>query len=292
MKLNLSKIAVVFLTVALAAGYDHFFLEEIDDYRLFNIIAEFFMALLAVFLYFAIAPLRNRKFYPYINIGFYLAFLSMLMDGLDELHIHSELYTALSEKLTLVVAFTLIILGIRKWIAEFAEMNNNLEKQVITDELTGLYNRRGFLQKVKEMEVISKKEQFSLSFIIADLDDFKTYNDTMGHLEGDELLRKLGQFLKELMSENQVVGRWGGEEFAFCVLNGEIPQVVELAEKIRAKVSSFLSTDQFGNLKMTFSLGVSQVQPNEPIMHAIKRADQSLYVAKHRGKDQVVSITD
>ena len=250
------------------------------------------MALLAVFLYFAIVPLRNRKFYPYINFGFYLAFLSMLMDGLDELYIHSELCTALSEKLTLVVAFILIILGIRQWIAEFAEMNNSLEKQVITDELTGLFNRRGFLQTVQDMQVVSKKKQQSLSFIIADLDDFKTYNDTMGHLEGDELLRQLGQFLKSLMSENEVVGRWGGEEFAFCVLDGEISHVVEFAEKIRTKVSNFLSAEKFGNRKMTFSLGVAQVLPNEPIMESIKRADQYLYVAKHRGKDQVVSIAN
>lgn len=290
MKFNITKIVVVLLTVLLAVSFDHTFQEEIHDYRIFNILSEFSMALLAVFLFFAIDPLQDRKFYTYVNIGFYLAFLSMLMDGLDELHIHGELYTALSEKSTLLAAFALIIFGVRQWIAEFAELNNILENQVVTDELTGLFNRRGFLQKVKNMEASSKSQQKTLSFIIADLDDFKAYNDSMGHLEGDELLRHLGQFLKSLMDENKVVGRWGGEEFAFCILDGEIDHVIEFAEKIRAEVSSYLSVEQFGNRNMTFSLGVSQVLPNETIMEAIKRADQSLYVAKHRGKNRVISI--
>ncbi|MEZ5470879.1 MAG: GGDEF domain-containing protein [Marinicella sp.] len=290
MRVNIAKIIVVVITGVIAATYDHYFLEEITDYRLFNIIAEFSMALLAVFLFLAIDQLHNRKYYQYLNLGFYLAFFSMLMDGLDELHIHNELYTAFSEKLTLVVAFVLIILGIRRWIAEFTALNHNLEKQVITDDLTQLYNRRGFLRTVRNMEIIGQKNGQVISFIIADLDDFKAYNDSMGHLEGDELLRKLGQFLKSLMKENQIVGRWGGEEFAFCILNGELPEVVKLAENIRKAVSDYLKSDQFGGINITFSLGVAQVVPGESFMEAIKRADQSLYVAKNQGKNQVVTL--
>ncbi len=290
MKLNLAKILVVFLTVFVAVTYDHFFLEEITNHRLFNILSEFSMALLALFLFFAIDQLNNRKFYQFLNFGFYLAFFSMLMDGLDELHIHNELYTAWSEKLTLLVAFVLIILGIRQWITEFTELNKSLEKQVITDDLTKLYNRRGFLQNVREMECRGKESGKTISFIIADLDDFKAYNDTMGHLEGDELLRKLGQYLKSLIDKNQIVGRWGGEEFAFCVLNANLSEVVKFAEKVRRGVAEFLTSDQFGGINITFSLGVAQVMEDETIMEAIRRADQSLYVAKNQGKNQVVTL--
>lgn len=290
MKFNVVKITIVILTVVVAVSYDHFFLEEINNYRHFNILAEFFMALLAVFLYLAIDQLNNRKFYAYLNVGFYLAFFSMLMDGLDELHIHNELYTALGEKLTLVVAFSLIILGIRDWIAEFTQLNKNLEDQVITDDLTKLHNRRGFLQKVNKKQSLALEHGEQISFIIADLDNFKAYNDTMGHLEGDELLRSLGQFLKSMMTENHIVGRWGGEEFAFCVLKGKLSDAVDFAEKIRSEVSIFLNSDQFGGINITFSLGVAQVKEDESIMEAIKRADQSLYAAKNQGKNQVVAL--
>ena len=289
---NLKKVLLLILVMVVFAGHDFLFLERFDNIRFFNIIAEFFFAAMAAILFLSIDDLKGRAFYHYINIGFFLAFVAMYIDGLDQLHYHGELYTALGEKLTQMVAFTLIIIGVKNWIVEFSSMNTRLEKLVITDELTGLYNRRGLIKKFAEMERVAERNELALSFVIADLDDFKEYNDTMGHLAGDDLLQSLGQKLKQLTNQNQIIGRWGGEEFAIGLLGSEIQEARQFAERIREEVLSINLPRSHDGTPLTISLGVAQLLPGEELMNAIKRADRSLYKAKSNGKNQVFVLTE
>ncbi|TDR22657.1 GGDEF domain-containing protein [Marinicella litoralis] len=287
---NYKKTIVLLIIVVVFAGYDFFWLERFEDVRVFNLMAEFVFATMAAILFFTIDQLKGKKYYSYLNVGFVLAFISMYIDALDQLHFHGELYTAIGEKLTLVIAFTLIIFGVKDWISDFVNLNKILERQVITDELTGLYNRRGMLQQFKAFEAVAQKNSLSLSFVIADLDDFKKYNDTMGHLAGDSFLSDLGKSLLELMSKNQVIGRWGGEEFAICLLGSDVNKACEFAEKIRLRVLGITMPPKMGNEKISVSLGVAELKNNESVMDTIKRADNSLYLAKSNGKNQVVAI--
>lgn len=290
MVFNLKKILTLTIIVVAFSSYDLLFLERFENVRIFNLIAEFVFTCMAAILFLSIDQLKGKPYYKYLSLGFLLAFVSMLVDGLDQLHYHGEIYTAIGEKLTLVIGFTLIIKGVKDWIYDFVELNRILERQVITDELTGLYNRRGMLQQFEYFDEIAKKNSMSLSFIIADLDDFKKFNDTMGHLAGDGFLSNLGKSLLELMSKNQVIGRWGGEEFAICLLGSDINKAAEFAEKIRKRVLEIELPPKMGKQKMSVSLGVAELKSNESVMETIKRADQSLYLAKSNGKNQVVAF--
>jgi diguanylate cyclase (GGDEF)-like protein len=114
----------------------------------------------------------------------------------------------------------------------------------------------------------------------------------MGHLAGDDLLQSLGQKLKQLTNQNQIIGRWGGEEFAIGLLGSELQEARGFAERIRKVVLSInLPRSQDGAL-LTISLGVAQLLPDEELMNAIKRADRSLYQAKSNGKNQVCVLSE
>lgn len=286
---NLNKLILLIFTVVVFVSYDFLYLDRFTEIRVFNLVAEMFFVTLAAMLFFSINDLQGRSFYKYLNIGFFLAFVSMLVDSLDQLHYHGELYTAIGEKLTLIVGFILIVVGVKEWIIEFGKLNKRLERQVVTDELTGLYNRRGMVQQFEMMQGIAVKNDLSLSFVIADLDDFKIYNDTMGHLEGDDFLKEVGRSLLKLMSKNKVIGRWGGEEFAICLLGSDLKHAVDFAEKIRQAILQLKLPEQMKNNRVTMSLGVAELTGGERVMDSVKRADRALYKAKKNGKNRVLS---
>jgi diguanylate cyclase (GGDEF)-like protein len=289
--LSFKKAIAIFLTLIVFIGFDVYFLAPNEGIRTFNLIAEFYFALIAAVLFLSVDALKGRRYYNYLNIGFYLAFVSMYIDWLDQLHYHNEVYTAIGEKLTLMISLTLIIIGIRQWIVDFSQLNKVLQKKAMTDELTGLYNRRGLLEKIEIMEQVAMTSNLSLSFVIADLDDFKEYNDAMGHMVGDELLCQLGKSLLLLMNKNEVIGRWGGEEFAICLLGYDVNTAKEFAEKVRLAVQQIALPSVMGNRKLSLSLGVAEHLKHESIMDTIKRADRSLYKAKRNGKNQVFSCS-
>ncbi len=283
---NINKVLLLLVVMTAFTGFDILYLESFESIRIFNIVAEFLFALMSAILFLSIDTLKGKPFYHHLNVGFFLVFVSMFVDGLDQFHFHGEIYTALGEKFTMLIGFTLVFFGVRRWIVEYGQMNTRLEKQVVTDELTGLYNRRGMLQKFEAMSDIAQDNDLPLSFVIADLDDFKEFNDTLGHLAGDKFLKKMGASLLSMTSKNEIIGRWGGEEFAVCLLGSDLNQAMKFAEKMRLAVINMKLPEVMEERYMTLSLGVSQKNHKEPLMEAIKRADRSLYTAKSKGKNQ------
>lgn len=287
--MKLVKIILVITTALAFVLYDFYNLETVQEVRKFNVIIEFSFALLILTLFFSINSLKGKAFYYSLNIGFYLIYVSMLVDGLDQFFYHSEVYTAIFEKSIMIIGFTMIFFGVRGWVDDYAILNKKLEKQAYTDVLTGLYNRRGLLRKFEEMDLRSQQTHKTLSFIIADLDDFKLYNDTMGHIAGDQFLAELGASLYDMVGSNQIIGRWGGEEFAICMLGNDLNESYLFAEKIRKVVANINMPSEMGDKHVTVSLGISQKMPHEPFMNALKRADRSLYTAKEKGKNQSIA---
>lgn len=286
---NLYKLILTISVIIGFITFDVLFAAPIEDVRIFNLIVELSFSILCAILFMSIDSLKEKSFYKFLSIGFFLVFQSMLVDGLDQLHFHGELYTAIFEKSSLLVGVVFVYIGMKAWIVEHGLMNRKLKKQAFTDELTGLFNRRGMLKKFEAMDDIAKTDQLALSFIIADLDDFKVFNDTMGHVSGDAYLADLGYHLLTLADENNVIGRWGGEEFAVCLLGSDINQALDFAVKIQQKVAQIQMPQAMKKQHMTVSLGVSQKNPDEHMMDAIKRADRSLYTAKNQGKNQSVA---
>jgi len=172
------------------------------------------------------------------------------------------------------------------------EANLNLKKMASKDPLTGLFNRQ-FLNKLLEREWgISKQRDFPLSVIMADIDNFKTVNDTYGHQAGDMVLKKIAEVLSKNLRKNDYLARYGGEEFIFVLPQTDLINAYNIAERFIAEVrKAVVSLNNNHRLSVTISCGVSTACPEkkpEKIQALIHRADTALYEAKSSGKDRVV----
>ena len=164
-----------------------------------------------------------------------------------------------------------------------------LNKLTTLDFLTNLYNRRAFSQLFKtiyeELRWItghktrrSRKSQCSL--IIIDIDDFKKFNDKFSHLHGDKILKKVAKFLKDSVRDFDIVARWGGEEFAIILKDVNLSQVQKRAKIILEKARK--------NLPVTFSIGITQCNPEYSLRQIFEKVDKALLKAKAKGKNQIV----
>jgi diguanylate cyclase (GGDEF)-like protein len=152
-----------------------------------------------------------------------------------------------------------------------------------TDELTGLYNVRYFFNQLKDE--IERADRYSkpLSLIFVDIDDFKKYNDKYGHLEGDQVLRKIAQAFQSCMRGPDSAYRYGGDEFV-----GILPETQEQGAAIVAeRIKKIVNTHEFlpnpdKAVYMTVSVGYAEYTPGEGEKAFVKRADMNMYVAKNK----------
>ncbi len=168
---------------------------------------------------------------------------------------------------------------------ELRTKNGELERLSVTDGLTGLSNHRALMQRLGEEVVRSKRTARPFAVIMADVDHFKQYNDAFGHPAGDDVLKQVAGILKEATRTVDCAARYGGEEFAVLLPETELDGVMEVAERIRARVEA----TQFPGRAITLSVGVA-VFPKDSSEAAgiIAAADEALYVAKREGRNQVV----
>ena len=167
------------------------------------------------------------------------------------------------------------------------EAKDYLNIQAKTDELTGLSNRRGFKQYLGEVEQRTEMKD-SFAVIVGDLDHFKQINDQYGHEVGDFVLREIAKTLKSLVRSEDLIVRWGGEEFLLLLVNTDLNGAQILAEKIRQTISStHYSTDQ-GKLAVSMSLGVDAQKVGGDLYATLGAADRAMYEAKRRGRNCVV----
>lgn len=187
------------------------------------------------------------------------------------------------------VVTTVLLLGLIWWFAaqlmkKLAEARMQIEKIAITDDLTGVYNRRHIMNRFTEEFEQARRLKGNLSCIIADIDHFKTVNDLYGHLAGDEVLKATGQAFKSLVRAYDIVGRYGGEEFLFILPETSIEQAWHFAERVRMHVKERPMADR----QITISLGATgREDDDQSIDDMIKRADDALYRAKNAGRDRV-----
>ncbi|MCL1956769.1 MAG: GGDEF domain-containing protein [Fibromonadales bacterium] len=157
-----------------------------------------------------------------------------------------------------------------------------IEMLSITDHLTKLYNRRHFSNIIDKEFARAIRQKECLSFLMIDADEFKNYNDTYGHLKGDELLVSLAQVFKGVAKRSEdFVFRMGGEEFGVLLPNTDFKGAFSIAEKIREEVQN--------STKITVSVGLACVYPKvgENSDELLKRADSNLYKAKDMGRNKV-----
>lgn len=176
------------------------------------------------------------------------------------------------------------------------QANEELEKLVAIDGLTGISNRRRFDQYLQQEWRRLAREKLPLGLILVDLDYFKRYNDSYGHLMGDDCLRTIAQTIDRVLKRPaDLVSRYGGEEFAIVLPNTSADGTFNVAEAIRQQVQSLnLPHNQSPQGIVTLSLGVAALTPLVSFSpdHLIAIADRALYLAKARGRNQVVYLQD
>ncbi|HUJ19482.1 MAG TPA: diguanylate cyclase [Nitrospirota bacterium] len=178
----------------------------------------------------------------------------------------------------------LIAVFMARLIKKLADARQQIERIAITDELTGLYNRRHVLDRFGEEFEKSARLKTNLSCIIADIDHFKNVNDRYGHLKGDGVLKEVGRLLKSTARAYDIAGRYGGEEFLIILPATSLEQAWNYGERIRMQVKETMMDD----VQVTISMGVTEIQAGDAsIDDLIRRADDALYRAKDAGRDRV-----
>ncbi len=172
---------------------------------------------------------------------------------------------------------------------ELRRLNAILENQATTDSLTGIYNRRKFLELLQTKIQEAERYSMPLALVFFDIDLFKTINDTYGHETGDKVLQELAAIVTGMIRQTDIFARFGGEEFVILVHNDDVRTGLELAEKIRARVMQH-DFPQIGSV--TCSFGVAQFYMDDTAETFIKRADDAMYAAKQAGKNRVESRCD
>jgi len=168
------------------------------------------------------------------------------------------------------------------------ELNTQLEKLAMTDELTGLSNRRSFFIRGSEEISRAKRYKQPFSIIMLDIDRFKLINDSFGHEYGDLALKCLAKILIQKVREVDLVGRLGGEEFAILLPNTDAVNALILAERLRAAIENESCLDKETKLTFTASFGVAELsEETRKLDDLLRNADTAMYTAKNEGKNQV-----
>ncbi|MFH1523800.1 MAG: diguanylate cyclase [Chloroflexota bacterium] len=158
----------------------------------------------------------------------------------------------------------------------------------ITDELTGIFNRRHFFDLAGEKFARAQKNGSSLAALVVDLDHFKRVNDQYGHGVGDQVLCEVARLMSTVMRENDVIGRVGGEEFSIVLPDTTVKAATNVAERLISTVSEKPIATDAGKLTVRLSVGVTEISKETPTLRSlIQRADQAMYLAKRAGRNCV-----
>ncbi len=173
-------------------------------------------------------------------------------------------------------------LAICKDITMQKQLERELKEMSIKDSLTGLYNQRYFYDRLESEIERANRQGHALSLLLFDIDQFKTYNDCHGHLEGDKVLRTAGQVVEESTREHVDTGfRYGGDEFTVILPEANETQAYNIAERIR----SMFEAKRFDHL--TVSIGLMTYKPGSSVRSFIRYADAMMYDAKRSGGNRV-----
>jgi len=166
-----------------------------------------------------------------------------------------------------------------------------LRKLAITDALTGLYNSRHFFSQIKIEIDRYKRYSRALSLLILDIDLFKDYNDTWGHLDGDKVLMGIGKTIKPCMRSMDTAYRYGGEEFIVLLPETGLQKACVVGERIKNKIGAQIFEPEPGiKASITVSVGATELVKGEDFKSFIRRADKALYKSKNTGRNKLTYL--
>jgi len=193
----------------------------------------------------------------------------------------------------LLWAATLVLIGALVgtlsdgWHSAMAELTAAHKKDVLTDPLTGVANRRAYEFELERRIAEWNRNQTPVSLILLDIDYFKKFNDRYGHQAGDAVLRAVAEVLKQTVREIDLVTRYGGEEFGLVLSDTNVEDTKDVAERVRSLIESARFPFNGLILRLTVSVGFARLRHNEDATSFVQRADAALYSSKESGRNCV-----
>lgn len=179
------------------------------------------------------------------------------------------------------------VLRQEKW--QLEKQERRLTELSITDELTGLYNRRWFTSRLSAELAHSRNLTLPLSLLVLDVDHFKQINDTHGHAAGDKVLAELGRQILRSIRATDIACRYGGEEFAVIMPGGDLAEAIDVANRLRRSFASLpIGIGSKTKFHATVSIGVAELRDDDDEERLFQRADEALYRAKQSGRNRVM----
>lgn len=172
------------------------------------------------------------------------------------------------------------------------EANAGLLQAAITDPLTNLANRRNMVDRIREEAARAQRNNGQFALCMADIDNFKSINDTYGHDCGDHVLANVAGVLKATLREQDILARWGGEEFLILMPETRLEQARIAAERLRTAVEGAAISYEGTQLALTMTFGVASYDQEDGVDGSIRRADAALYLGKSKGRNCVVAQTE
>ena len=185
------------------------------------------------------------------------------------------------------VTFVIDITRRKKLEEKLKQANEQLQEEANTDGLTGLYNHKEIMRKLDLEIERAARYNLDLTIMMLDIDDFKEVNDTYGHQKGDEILKTLAQELEAMTRQEDIVGRYGGEEFLIVFPHTDLDSALEVGERLRQKIAG----QKTAEINITISGGLAMLTSSQS-EKLIKNADQALYQAKRSGKNQIMTVEE
>ena len=179
--------------------------------------------------------------------------------------------------------------SIISWQKQYWKMHEN----AMHDGLTELLNHKAFMDRFNEEINRAKRHQHSIVLAILDLDNFKRINDTYGHLYGDYVIREVANIIKERVRNIDIVGRYGGEEYAILLINTDIDKIIPVAQRIIDGIANFSFSLKNVDVRITISCGLAEYpKDTDQANELIVKADETMYKAKSRGGNLVSKYSD
>jgi diguanylate cyclase (GGDEF)-like protein len=178
-----------------------------------------------------------------------------------------------------------LLSSVQSLLTEVERLRESGERLAISDPLTGLMNRRGFDRLAQAAHAEARERSLPMALALFDLDHFKKINDEFGHPAGDEALQAFADVLHVCVRSHDPVARIGGEEFAILISGGAAAEIETVCEGVRRR----LSTQGDPAFRITTSIGVATLRPDESFRELYARADKALYLAKQNGRDRLMS---